>query len=149
MKKPLLLNVISIVLMIFGVFCVSLALFALKSFSHEKLAGLYGADYPAFYLLNICYAVVMGALLFTSGLLLFRGKEFGRKLFVASVVIMAVYVLATQGIKGAQGLGIPVLIIIFLYQYWGIKDYFAESRADKTETKAKSTIKVKNKKNKK
>lgn len=131
MKKPLLLNVISIVLMLFGVLCVSLALLALGTYSHEKLAELYGTNYNSTaYMMNIFYVIAIGSLLFISGILLFKGKEIGRKVFAGSVVVMAVYVFSTQGLSGLQGLGIPILIIIFLYQYWGIKDYFSKSDAD-------------------
>ena len=147
MKKPLLLNVISIVLMMAGIFCVSVTLLALGKLSHKQLAQSYNTNNPAVYMAHIGYTIILGILLFTSGFLLFKGKEAGRKVFVGSVLIMGVYAVVTQGIWGIQSLGIPVLIIIFLYQYWGIKDYLAKSGEDKTENKIKSDKKEsKNKK---
>lgn len=137
MKKPLLLNVISIVLMIVGIFCFGFALLALISVSPEQLAQSYNTDNPVVYQAHLGYSIILGVLLFVSGCLLFRGKESGRKVFVASVLIMAVYAVITQGIWGIQVLGIPILIIIFLYQYWGIKDYFTEAREYKKEVRAK------------
>ena len=145
MKKPLLLNVISIVLIIFGALSVGLALFALATFSKENLPQNYD---PAFYIKNIFYVIIIGILFFTSGILLFKGRELGRKIFAGAVVLMAVYVLLTQGFRGLQGLGIPILIVIFLYQYWGIKDYFAQVGENKLENEPKSNNKVKSKKNK-
>jgi small-conductance mechanosensitive channel len=150
MKKPLLLNIISIVLMLFGAVCVALALLALGTFSHEKLIELYGASYnPKIFMMNTFYAIVIGILFFVSGLLLFKGRELGRKIFVASVLIMTVYVLGTQGFVGLQGLGIPILIIIFLYQYWGIKDYFSQVAENKGNNDGKAVKQQKERKNKK
>ncbi|MDR2879338.1 MAG: hypothetical protein LBV03_05445 [Fusobacteriales bacterium] len=133
MKKPLLLNIISIVLMMAGIFCVGVTLLALGKLSPEQLAQIYHTSSPAVYTVHVGYTVILGIALFTSGFLLFTGKEAGRKVFVGSVVIMAVYAVATQGIKGVQSLGIPVLIVIFLYQYRGIKDYLAKAGEDKAE----------------
>lgn len=148
MKKPLLLNIISIVLMMAGIFCVGVTLLALGRLSPDQLAQTYHTSNPAVYMAHIGYTIVLGILLFTSGFLLFRGKEAGRKVFVVSVVIMVVYAVVTQGIKGVQSLGIPVLVIIFLYQYWGIKDYLAKVSEDKAENTIKGSKKANKKKNK-
>ena len=145
MKKPLLLNIISIVLMMAGIFCVGVTLLALGRLSPDLLAQTYHTSNPAVYMAHIGYTIVLGILLFTSGFLLFRGKEAGRKVFVVSVVIMVVYAVVTQGIKGIQSLGIPVLVIIFLYQYWGIKDYLAKVSEDNTIKGSKKANKKKNK----
>ncbi len=145
MKKPLLLNVISIVLMIAGIFCAGIALLALVKLTPEQLAQSYGTKN---YIVHIGYSLVLGILLFVSGFFLFRGKELGRKVFVGSVLLMAVYAVATQGIWGIQVLGIPVLIVIFLYQYWVIKDYFAKSNEYETISEVKSEKKTGKKKNK-
>ena len=145
MKKPLLLNVISIVLMIAGIFCAGIALLALVKLTPEQLAQSYGTKN---YMVHIGYSLVLGILLFVSGFFLFRGKELGRKIFVGSVLLMAVYAVATQGIWGIQVLGIPVLIVIFLYQYWGIKDYLVKAGEDKAENTVKGSKKINKKKNK-
>ena len=148
MKKPLLLNIISIVLMMAGIFCVGVTLLALGRLSPEQLAQTYHTSNPAVYMGPIGYTIILGILLFTSGFLLFRGKEIGRKVFIGSVLIMAVYAVVTQGIKGIQSLGIPILVIIFLYQYWGIKDYLTKAGGDKAENTMKSSKKANKKKSK-
>ena len=148
MKKPLLLNIISIVLMMAGIFCVGVTLLALGRLSPDQLAQTYHTSNPAVYMGHIGYTIILGILLFTSGFLLFRGKEIGRKVFIGSVLIMAVYAVVTQGIKGIQSLGIPILVIIFLYQYWGIKDYLTKAGGDKAENTMKSGKKANKKKSK-
>ena len=148
MKKPLLLNIISIVLMMAGIFCVGVTLLALGRLSPDQLAQTYHTSNPAVYMGHIGYTIILGILLFTSGFLLFRGKEIGRKVFIGSVLIMAVYAVVTQGIKGIQSLGIPILVIIFLYQYWGIKDYLTKAGGDKAENTMKSSKKSNKKKSK-
>ena len=148
MKKPLLLNVISIILMIVGIFCAGVTLLALTRLTHEQLALSYNTDNPTVYMAHIGYTIVLGILLFLSGFLLFRGKELGRKVFTGSVLIMGIYAVITQGIWGIQVLGIPILIVIFLYQYWGIKDYFADSGKYETIKEVKSSKKADKKKNK-
>ena len=148
MKKPLLLNIISIVLMMAGIFCVGVTLLALGRLSPDQLAQTYHTSNPAVYMGHIGYTIILGILLFTSGFLLFRGKEIGRKVFIGSVLIMAVYAVVTQGIKGVQSLGIPILVIIFLYQYWGIKDYLTKAGGDKAENTMKSGKKANKKKSK-
>ena len=148
MKKPLLLNIISIVLMMAGIFCVGVTLLALGRLSPDQLAQTYHTSNPAVYMGHIGYTIILGILLFTSGFLLFRGKEIGRKVFIGSVLIMAVYAVVTQGIKGVQSLGIPILVIIFLYQYWGIKDYLTKAGGDKAENTMKSSKKSNKKKSK-
>ena len=148
MKKPLLLNIISIVPMMAGIFCVGVTLLALGRLSPDQLAQTYHTSNPAVYMGHIGYTIILGILLFTSGFLLFRGKEIGRKVFIGSVLIMAVYAVVTQGIKGIQSLGIPILVIIFLYQYWGIKDYLTKAGGDKAENTMKSSKKANKKKSK-
>ena len=81
------------------------------------------------YIMAVATMVFTSAGMLSSGILLFLGKEIGRKIYLITIVLSLVLRVYFNGVGEIQAFGIPVMILVFLYQYWGIKSYFIEKRA--------------------
>ena len=127
MKKPMLLNILSIILVILGLVVTMYAMRSIFIYFKGTALGQYGAMIKNYRIFSII-SFLMGMGILVSGVLLFLGKEIGRKIYLVTIVLSLVFRIFSYGIEEMQAFGIPVLILVFLYQYWGIKNYFIEKK---------------------
>lgn len=127
MKKPMLLNILSIILVILGLVVTMYAMRSIFIYFKGNALGQYGPMIKNYRIFSII-SFLMGMGILVSGVLLFLGKEIGRKIYLVTIVLSLVFRIFSYGIEEMQAFGIPVLILVFLYQYWGIKNYFIEKK---------------------
>lgn len=126
MKKPVLLYILSIMITLIGlVMALYTARLILIYFRENEIVR---ENFRA-YIMAVATMVFTSAGMLSSGILLFLGKEIGRKIYLITIVLSLVLRVYFNGVGEIQAFGIPVMILVFLYQYWGIKSYFIEKRA--------------------
>ena len=127
MKKPVLLYILSIMITLIGlVMALYTARLILIYFRENEIVR---ENFRA-YIMAVATMVFTSAGMLSSGILLFLGKEIGRKIYLITIVLSLVLRVYFNGVGEIQAFGIPVMILVFLYQYWGIKNYFIEKRAE-------------------
>lgn len=129
MKKPMLLNILSMILIILGLIITMYAIRSISIYFKEGSLGQYGVMIKNYRIFSII-SFLMGMGILVSGVLLFLGKEIGRKIYLVTIVLSLVFRIFSYGIQEMQAFGVPVLILVFLYQYWGIKNYFIEKKRE-------------------
>ena len=115
MKKPMLLNILSIILVILGLVVTMYAMRSIFIYFKGNALGQYGAMIKNYRIFSII-SFLMGMGILVSGVLLFLGKEIGRKIYLVTIVLSLVFRIFSYGIEEMQAFGIPVLILVFLYQ---------------------------------
>ena len=126
MKKPVLLYILSIMITLIGlVMAMYSARLILMYFKESQIVR----DNFRAYIMAVAIMVLTSVGMLSSGIMLFLGKEIGRKIYLVTIVLSLAFRVYANGLGEIQAFGIPVLILVFLYQYWGIKNYFIEKRA--------------------
>ncbi len=125
MKKPVLLYILSIMITLIGlVMAMYSARLILMYFKESQIVR----DNFRAYIMAVAIMVLTSVGMLSSGIMLFLGKEIGRKIYLITIVLSLAFRVYANGLGEIQAFGIPVLILVFLYQYWGIKNYFIEKR---------------------
>ena len=125
MKKPVLLYILSIMITPIGlVMAMYSARLILMYFKESQIVR----DNFRAYIMAVAIMVLTSVGMLSSGIMLFLGKEIGRKIYLITIVLSLAFRVYANGLGEIQAFGIPVLILVFLYQYWGIKNYFIEKR---------------------
>ena len=126
MKKPVLLYILSIMITLIGlVMALYTARLILIYFRENEIVR---ENFRA-YIMAVATMVFTSAGMLSSGILLFLGKEIGRKIYLITIVLSLVLRVYFNGVGEIQAFGIPVMILVLLDQYCGIKSYFIEKRA--------------------
>ena len=125
MKKPVLLYILSIMITLIGlVMAMYSARLILMYFKESQIVR----DNFRAYIMAVAIMVLTSVGMLSSGIMLFLGKEIGRKIYLITIVLSLAFRVYANGLGEIQAFGIPALILVFLYQYWGIKNYFIEKR---------------------
>ena len=127
MKKPVLLYILSIMITLIGLV---MAMYSVREILiYFKGNGVIGGN-SRIHIMTVIVMALTSAGMVSSGVLLFLGKEIGKKIYLITIVLSLVFRIAFYGIEEMQAFGVPVMILVFLYQYWGIKNYFIEKRTE-------------------
>ena len=130
--KPMALNIISVLIIGIGLIALLQNFPAISKMSEicRNFNATPSIQVKAGCETSIIISMVTGIMGLLSGILLFLGKETGRKLFFLVTVFYLIFIIFNYGVRFITASIIPVIILFLLYAIKSIRDFFSKDRRE-------------------